>query len=148
MRADVPVVDAHTRAFWDAARERRLLIKACTECGRPHYYPRPFCPFCWSDRVEWVEAGGRATLYTYSVVHVNDLPPWQDRVPYVAAVVELAEGPRMMTNLVGCDPDRVVVGMELRVDFRADGEFTVPVFRPAAGSSVPGAETSSFEGSP
>jgi uncharacterized protein len=98
--------------------------------------------------VEWVEAGGRATLYTYSVVHVNDLPPWQDRVPYVAAVVELAEGPRMMTNLVGCDPDRVVVGMELRVDFRADGEFTVPVFRPAAGSSVPGAETSSFEGSP
>jgi uncharacterized OB-fold protein len=131
MRADLPVADAETRPFWDAARERRLLIRSCLDCGRPHYYPRPFCPFCWSEQVRWVQAGGRATLYTYSVVHVNDLPPWHERLPYLAAVVELAEGPRMMTNLVGCEPGQVAIGMELRVDFRDDGEFTVPVFRPA-----------------
>ncbi len=131
MPADVPVLDEETRPFWEAAKERRLLIRSCAGCGRPHYYPRPFCPFCWSEQVSWVPASGRATLYTYSVVHVNDLPPWNERVPYVAAVVELAEGPRMMTNLVGCDPDQLEVGMALEVDFRDDGEVAVPVFRPA-----------------
>jgi uncharacterized protein len=130
MDAHVPVPDPETLPFWEAARERRLLLRSCTDCGRPHYYPRPFCPFCWSEKVEWVEASGDASLYTYSVVHVNDLPPFRDRLPYVAAVVELAEGPRMMTNLVGCTPDQVVIGMPLRVDFRDDGDFVVPVFRP------------------
>ena len=130
MRADVPQIDAETRPFWDAAREHRLLVRSCTSCGRPHYYPRPFCPFCWNGRVEWVEASGRATLYTYSVVHANDLPPWPERVPYIAAVVDLAEGPRMMTELVGCQPEQAVIGMDLRVAFRDDGEFTAPVFRP------------------
>jgi uncharacterized OB-fold protein len=131
MPADLPVVDEETRPFWDAAREGKLLIRSCADCERPHYYPRPFCPFCWSERVLWVQATGRATLYTYSIVHVNDLPPWRERVPYVAAVVELAEGPRMMTNIVGCDPDELAVGMPLQVDFRDDGEVMVPVFRPA-----------------
>ncbi|ELS54089.1 hypothetical protein STVIR_4972 [Streptomyces viridochromogenes Tue57] len=75
----------------------------------------------------WEPAGGRATLYTWSVVHRNDLPPFGERVPYVAAVVDLAEGPRMMTELVECaDASRLRAGMELEAVFR-DG---VPVFRP------------------
>jgi uncharacterized OB-fold protein len=131
MPPDLPVVDEETRPFWDAAREGKLLIRSCAACERPHYYPRPFCPFCWSERVLWVQTTGRATLYTYSIVHVNDLPPWRERVPYVAAVVELAEGPRMMTNIVGCDPDELAVDMPLQVDFRDEGEVMVPVFRPA-----------------
>ncbi|MEU3488869.1 Zn-ribbon domain-containing OB-fold protein [Streptomyces massasporeus] len=100
-RFDRPEPDAFTRTYWDAAAEGRLLIRRCGDCGRAHHYPREFCPHCWSEDVTWETASGRATLYTWSVVHRNDLPPFPDRVPYVAAVVELAEGPRMMTEIVG-----------------------------------------------
>ena len=133
-RFDLPTPDDEQQPFWDAAREGKFLLKRCRSCGQAHFYPRPFCPKCWSDEVEWEEASGRATLYTYSVVHRNDLPPWPERVPYVAAVVDLEEGPRMMTNVVNCEPDAVEVGMALTVTFeeRTD-EFTVPVFEPAAG---------------
>ncbi|MBA3304279.1 MAG: Zn-ribbon domain-containing OB-fold protein [Actinomycetota bacterium] len=131
-RFDLPTPDGETQPWWDAAREGKLLIKRCGACGEAFFYPRPFCPGCWSDDVGWEEASGRAVLYTYSVVRRNDLPPFPDRVPYVAAVVDLEEGPRMMTNVVGCDPDDVAVGMALTVEFRQEtDEVTVPVFRPA-----------------
>ena len=125
-RFDVPDVDAFTRPYWDAAARGRLLVRRCAACGRAHHYPREFCPFCWSDDVTWEPASGRATLYTWSVVHRNDLPPFDGRTPYVAAVVDLAEGPRMMTEVVGCGPSRLRVGMALEVAFREG----VPVFRP------------------
>ncbi len=132
MRFDLPAPEAETQPFWDAARERRLLIKRCADCGEAHFYPRPFCPKCWGEQVTWEDASGAATLYTFSTVHVNDLPPFPERVPYVVAIVELAEGPRMMTNVVGCDPDRVEVGMALQVTYRdLDEEYTIPVFAPA-----------------
>ena len=132
VRFDLPTPDNTTRPFWDAAREGRFLIKRCRACERAHYYPRPFCPHCWSDDVDWEEASGRASLYTWSVVHQNDLPPWPDRVPYVAAVVELEEGPRAMTNIVDCDFESLRVGQPLRVAFRAaSDDVTLPVFRPA-----------------
>jgi uncharacterized OB-fold protein len=132
VRFDLPAADAETEPFWAAARDHRLLIKRCADCGAPHFYPRPFCPRCWSTDVSWEEASGDAVLYTWSVVHQNDLPPFPERVPYVAAVVDLAEGPRLMTNVVGCAPDTLAVGMTLRVAFedRTD-ELTVPVFVPA-----------------
>jgi uncharacterized OB-fold protein len=82
--------------------------------------------------VAWEDASGRATLYTWSIVRQNDLPPFNEKVPYVAAVVDLDEGPRMMTNVVGCDHDDLAVGMALMVDFEDIGEgFHIPVFRPA-----------------
>ena len=133
MRFDLPTPDDHTQAFWDAARRGTLLIKRCSACGRAHYYPRPFCPYCWSLEVSWETAGGGGTLYTYSVVHQNDLPPINERVPYVAAVVELDEGPRMMTNIVDCDIDALRVGMAVEVHFRViSDDVAIPVFRPAA----------------
>lgn len=132
MRFDLPSPDNETRPFWDAARDGRLLVKHCADCGAYSFYPRPFCPKCWSERVEWAEASGKATLYTWSVVHVNDLPPFPERVPYVAAVVELDEGPRMMTNVVDCEFDALRVGMPVEVTFRpTSDEFTLPQFRPA-----------------
>jgi uncharacterized OB-fold protein len=130
-RADLPSIDEESRPFWDAAREERLLIARCGECHKPHHYPRPFCPFCWSENVRWEDASGRATLYTYSTVFVNDLPPFKERLPYIAAVVDLEEGPRMMTNVVDCDPADLRIGQELEVSFRKlTDEVTVPVFRP------------------
>jgi hypothetical protein len=132
-RFDLPTPDFESQPFWDGAREQKLLIKRCLECGATHFYPRPFCPKCWSDRVEWLEASGRATLYTWSVVYQNDLPPFNERVPYVAAVVDLAEGPRMMTNVVECEFDALAPGMELEVVYQPiSDDVTIPVFRPIA----------------
>jgi uncharacterized OB-fold protein len=128
-RFDVPEIDAFTRPYWDAAAAGRLLIRRCGSCGRAHHYPREFCPHCWSEDVGWEEASGRATLYTWSTVHRNDLPPFGDRTPYVAAVVDLAEGPRMMTELVECAGRDASVDMPLLVTFREGN----PVFRPADG---------------
>ncbi|MFG2329530.1 Zn-ribbon domain-containing OB-fold protein [Streptomyces sp. NPDC048604] len=128
----IPDVDAFTRAYWDAADDGRLLIRRCGECGRAHHYPREFCPFCWSEDVAWETASGRAVLYTWSVVHRNDLPPFGERVPYVAAVVDLEEGPRMMTEVVDCPEGALRIGMPLRVVFRpADEGPAVAVFVPA-----------------
>lgn len=125
-RFDLPEVDAFTRPYWDAAAEGRLLIRHCACCDRAHHYPREFCPYCWSEDVRWQPASGHATLYTWSVVHRNDLPPFGARVPYVAAVVDLAEGPRMMAEVVECEGAALRIGMELEVAFREG----VPVFRP------------------
>ena len=132
MRFDLPAPEPETEAFWDAARERRLLVKRCADCGEAHFYPRPFCPRCWSENVKWEDASGHATLYTWSTVHVNDLPPFHERVPYVAAIVELSEGPRMMTNVVDCEAEQLAIGMSLQVRYRnLDDEFSIPVFAPA-----------------
>lgn len=126
-RHDLPEADAFTRTYWDAAAGGRLLIRRCGACARAHHYPREFCPYCWSEDVTWEDASGRAILYTWSVVHRNDLPPFGERTPYVAAVVDLAEGPRMSTEVVGAVPGQLRAGLELEAAFR-DG---VPVFRPA-----------------
>jgi hypothetical protein len=125
-----PEADAFTRTYWDAAAAGRLLLRRCGACGRAHHHPREFCPHCWSEDVTWERASGRAMLYTWSVVHRTDLPPFSERTPYVAAVVDLAEGPRMATEVVGTEGE-LRAGMALEVTFR-DG---VPVFR-AAGKSA------------
>lgn len=140
-RFDLPEPDAFTRPYWDAAADGQLLIRRCGDCGKAHHYPREFCPHCWSEDVTWERASGHATLYTWSVVHRNDLPPFGSRVPYVAAVVDLAEGPRMMTELVDCGEGELRIGMAVEVAFREAGReakgaegrvegVTVPVFRP------------------
>ncbi|WNZ10714.1 OB-fold domain-containing protein [Streptomyces sp. 11x1] len=142
VRFDQPEADGLSRTYWDAAADGRLLLRRCgaTGCGRAHHYPREFCPYCWSEDVRWEEASGRAVLYTWSVVHRNDLPPFGERTPYVPAVVDLVEGPRMMTEVVEEPGEKVGektgekagglrVGMELEVVFREAGEFVVPVFR-------------------
>ncbi|MFB7221761.1 Zn-ribbon domain-containing OB-fold protein [Streptomyces sp. NPDC056227] len=134
-RFDLPEPDDFTRPYWDAAAEGNLLLRRCRACGAAHHYPREFCPTCWSEDVDWERASGRATLYTWSVVHRNDLPPFGSRVPYTAAVVDLAEGPRMMTEIVDCEESALAIGMELRVAFRQEeGCEAVPVFRPEAGA--------------
>lgn len=132
-RFDLPTPDDFTQTWWEGTAQGKLRIRRCADCGRAHYYPRPFCPHCWSEQVSWEDACGRGTLYTYSIVFQNDLPPFPDRVPYVAAVVDLDEGPRMMTNVVDCPFDQLRVGMPLEVTFRQETEqVTLPVFRPAS----------------
>jgi uncharacterized OB-fold protein len=133
MRFDLPTPDQETEPFWDACKEGRFLLKHCNACGEDHFYPRPFCPKCWSTDVEWKTAGGGGTVYTYSVVRQNDLPPFPERVPYVAAIVELDEGPRVMTNVEDDDIDAIEIGMRVQVAFKEiSDDVTIPVFRRAS----------------
>ena len=122
-----PEIDLTTQGFWAAAADGRLVADRCRACGEIAPHPRGFCPSCWSEDVEEVELSGRAELYTYSVVHANPMPPFRDLVPYVTAIVTLAEGPRMLTRLVGIDPAEVEIGMSLVATFERvdDGEGLV-----------------------
>jgi hypothetical protein len=125
------VIERESAPYWSALREGRLLLRRCGTCHRHHHYPRPFCPHCWSDDVEWVEATGGASLYTHSTVYVNDLPPFDSQVPYVAAVVELDEGPRLMTRVVDCEPSDLAIGMRLRLRTApVTDEIAMAVFAP------------------
>jgi uncharacterized OB-fold protein len=130
----LPVPDLETREYWDAARDGRLLIKHCNGCGEAFFYPRTYCPKCWSDDTEWKESAGRGRVYTFTVVHQNDLPPFKDRVPYMVAIVELDEGVRLTSNIEGCVPEDVRCDMPVEVAFREeqrdDDVVALPVFRP------------------
>ena len=120
-----PPINSETQAFWDAAGQGKLLYKKCAACGEPHFYPRDHCPFCFSDKTEWVETSGHGTIYTYSVMR-------RAPVPYAIAYVTLAEGPTMMTNIVDCDLDSIRIGQPVRLVFRAsEGGPPVPMFTPA-----------------
>ena len=119
-----PKPTPETQHFWDAAAEGKLLIKKCTACGEPHFYPRTHCPFCFSDKTEWVEASGRGTVYTYSVMR-------RAPIPYAIAYVTLQEGVSMMTNIVDCDLDAIKIGQAVRLVFKpSDGGPPVPMFTP------------------
>ncbi len=127
----LPTPDAATGPYWAAAQEGRLVMPRCNDCGKYHFYPHPLCPHCNSAKLEWVEVSGRGKLYSYTVVHRAPSKAFADEVPYVVAVVELAEGPRLMSNLKGCAPEQAKIGMPLRVAFRKLSEsVTLPVFEP------------------
>ncbi|UQS23998.1 Zn-ribbon domain-containing OB-fold protein [Amycolatopsis thermalba] len=131
-RKPVPVPTPETQPFFDAAARGELRIQRCLDCGEPFFYPRPCCPFCASASLEWFTTSGRATLYSYTITH-RPAPGFEQDVPYAIAVVQLAEGPRMMANIVGIDstPDNLVLDMDLRVTFETRGDVTIPQFTPA-----------------
>jgi len=127
-----PVVDVESDNFWRGCREGKLLIKLCDACGRNHFYPRDYCPFCWSAATRWIEASGRGRLYSYSIVHQNPLPPFKDRCPYAIVIVALDEGPRMMANWDFDVPlDQLACDIPVTAVFREmDGVLSLPAFRP------------------
>lgn len=129
-----PTIDSDSESWWAAVQDRTLMINACGSCGRNSLYARPFCPHCWSQDVRLTQATGRSRLYTWSVIHQNVAP--FDAVPYVVAMVDLEEGPRLMTEIVDCTVDELCAEMELEIAFREDADgFVVPVFRPATEST-------------
>ena len=130
-RFDLPTIEDESRPFWDGARDGRLMLMACNACSTVYHYPRPVCPSCWSENVAWRSASGKGVVYTFSTVHVNDLPPFAGQVPYVAAMVDLEEGVRISTRLVDCAPEEVRIGMAVEVAFvPLTEDITLPVFRP------------------
>lgn len=130
----LPVPDAETEPFWAAARDGRLAIQRCRACERPFVYPRSACPRCWSAELEWIDASGRGSVYSFTVIRHNDVPPFREMVPYVVALVDLEEGVRLTANIVGCRPEEVRVGMPVEVSYqRLTGEITLPQFMPREG---------------
>lgn len=129
-----PIVNDWARPFWQGAREQRLLVQKCADCGKHVFYPRIACPHCFSDHLEWVEASGKGTVYSYTVVESNAPSAFVPDMPYVIAVVKLEEGVQMLSNIVGCAPSDVRCDMPVEVVFeQLDDQFTLPKFRPARG---------------
>ena len=130
----LPVITPETRHFWEGARSGELRLQKCTACSHVYFPPRPFCPQCASNNISVVRASGRATLYSYVIHHrpVAGFVP-----PYSIAVVQLEEGPRMMTNIVEIEqtPEALQLDMPLEVVFeKMSEEISLPLFRPAATS--------------
>jgi uncharacterized protein len=126
-----PFGDALTAPFWEAAARGELVVQRCRSCGAHQFYPRPFCLACDGDGLEWVATAGTGTVYALTTVHLRVDPALEP--PYAVAVVELDEGPRLVTNLVGAPAtigDRVTVGWRER-----DGMPPLPVFEPQEGSA-------------
>ena len=128
----VPVATPTTQPFWDGTSAGELRLQHCSDCGHHFLYPRIRCPKCGSASTTWVKASGKARLYSYVINHMP-APGWEGETPYVIAMIELQEGPRMLSNLVGVPPDpaKLVLDMPLEVCFEARGNMTLPLFKPA-----------------
>lgn len=129
----LPQPTPETQPFWDGARDGKLMIQFCNQCQKSYFYPRPYCPFCMSEDTEWRQASGKATLHTYLINH-RPPPGFEADAPYAIAIVQLDEGPRMMTNLVDVEqtPEALTIDMPLEVAFeQANEQITLPKFRPA-----------------
>lgn len=134
-RRPLPHPTPETAPFWDACQQHELHIQRCTACGNHYFPPRPFCPRpdCASDAVEWVKASGRGTLHSYVINH-RPAPGFEEKTPYAIAVVELDEGPRLMTNILGVEntPENLVLDMPLEVTFEEISDaVTLYAFQPA-----------------
>ena len=134
MRRDLPQPTPETQHFWDGCKAGELRLQRCNACAQAYFPPRPFCPRCGGREVAVFTASGRATLHSYVISHRP--PPWLEdapKEPHSIAVVELAEGPRMMTNVIGCPqtPQALQLDMALEVTFEELSEtISLPQFRP------------------
>ncbi len=131
----LPRPTPETQEFWDGLKRHELRIQQCRDCRRHYFYPRPFCPRCHSQNVEWTTVSGRGTLETFVINH-RPMRGFEDETPYVIAVVTLDEGPRMMTNLINVEPDPEHVQTDMAVEIVYDDvtdEVTLAKFQPAVG---------------
>jgi uncharacterized OB-fold protein len=128
----LPDITELTAPYWAALRERRLAVQRCDGCGTLRFPPEVGCFECGSRESSWAEMSGRATLWSWTVAHPPLLPFFAERAPWPVAVVQLDEGPRMVTNVLDLDPAAYEPGISLVVDFEdvAD-DVTLAVFRPA-----------------
>jgi uncharacterized protein len=128
----LPVRTEANAPFWDSAKRHALEMQRCGGCDRFRYPVADFCPNCLSPEYEWQPVSGRATVYSYIIVHQRYDPSFAGDLPYNVAVVELEEGPRLVTNLVGVANDAIRVGMPLTVSYDdVTDDFTLVKFRPA-----------------
>lgn len=129
MKRSAPIKDADNAPYWNGAGRGELRIQRCTGCGVARFYPRRLCSECWSDEVEWFRASGDGKVYSYSVVYRAPSEAFRAAVPYVVALIDLVEGPRMLSNVESDDPEAIRIGDRVRVRFAAaDDDSAIPVF--------------------
>lgn len=123
-----PTIIPLTEPFWKGATEGKLLIQRCRSCGKAIFYPREICPYCWSSDLSWEAASGRGRLKSFSVIHKPGHPGWSPVAPYAVGLVELAEGPTMLSHILIDDP---TVGMALVLAPTDIGGRILPAFKAA-----------------
>ena len=129
----VPVAQPESDYYWQQAKSGKLVIQKCSDCGEVQFYPRVLCTHCGGKSLEWIESSGRATLFTFAIVHAPPHPGFAGDVPYITAIVELEEGAKMPSQVIGIkpEPDNLRIGMALQVVFeQITDEVALPKFRP------------------
>ena len=128
----LPEITLDNQPFWDACKRHELSLQKCQDCGHLRN-PGPICPNCLSMNSEWVRVSGRGKVYTYVVMHQRYHAGFADELPYNVTIVELDEGPRLLTNIVGCKNEDIRIGMEVDVVFEdITEEVTLPKFKPVS----------------
>ena len=118
--------------FWDSCKEHRLKFQKCLDCGYVRWPAALICQKCHSDKHEWIEVSGNGKVYTYAVYRQAFHPSFENEIPYVTASIELEEGPRMLSNIVNCPPEKVYCGMEVQVVWEdINPDYSLPKFAPA-----------------
>jgi len=130
-----PSPNGDSLPYWNAAREKRLLIRLCKACGAKHFLPRYLCPVCWSDQLDWIESKGQGTIHSSSIVHRASLPSFASQTPYVIALIDLNEGPRMFANIIGSDSLAASIGDRVRVVFEDRAGDMLPQFSRVVGDT-------------
>ena len=127
----LPKPNSDTRPFWDGCRGHQLKFQKCRNCHHVRWPPSVICPQCYSNDAEWITASGRGTVYTYAVYQQAFHEAFKDDIPYVTAVVELEEGPHLITNVIDCKPDELKCDMPVEVVWNdVTTEFSLPKFSP------------------
>jgi uncharacterized OB-fold protein len=128
----LPEITPESQPFWAACRQHRLVIQRCRACGVVQYYPRGVCAHCWGEDLDWQEASPRGTVYSFTITHRTQTRGFKDTVPYVLAYVELEAGVQVLSNIVGCSPEAVRIGLPVVATFEdVDEAVSIPRFQPA-----------------
>jgi uncharacterized OB-fold protein len=127
----LPVIDDVNRPFWDGCRDGLLKLQRCSRCERLRYPVAPFCPHCLSSDARWEEMSGRGTIFSFAVFRHAYHEEWRDRLPYSVALVQLEEGPIVIGDVIGAEPEALGVGQPVRVVFEPAGDgISAPAFEP------------------
>lgn len=130
----VPMPQPESDHYWDQAKNGKLVFQKCNDCDSVQFYPRVLCTACSSRSLDWIESSGRGTLFTFSIVHVAPHPGFREDLPFITAIVELEEGVKMPSQVIGIEPDPELlhIGMQLEVAFEEiTDSISLPKFRPA-----------------
>lgn len=124
----LPVANADSANYWQSAKEGKLVLRRCKSCDEVHFMPRYLCPVCWSTDLEWIEAAGKGTVHSFTIIRRASSPAFAGLTPYVVALIDLAEGPRMMSNIVGEGALEVTIGANVSLEFEDREGFKLPQF--------------------
>jgi uncharacterized OB-fold protein len=130
----IPIPQPESDNYWEGAKAGELRLRHCDDCNQAYFYPRNICPDCGNNNTSWITASGKAKIHTFAIVHRPPHPGFMDDIPYVPAIVELEEGPRMATQIVNveADPSKISIDMEVKVVFESiTDEISLPKFEPA-----------------